>query len=115
VINFSINLVLVQTALREAAMGLSTSVCAMGQVVALSLLLKRRIGPLPWGEIARSVGRSAAATAIMALAVLAVDDGVDGSLRPLFRLVILVCTGGVAYLAAAFVLRCQEMREMLKK
>ncbi len=115
VINFSINLVLVQTALREAAMGLSTSVCAMGQVVALSLLLKRRIGPLPWGEIARSVGRSAAATAIMALAVLAADYCVDGSLKPLYRLVILVCTGGVTYLAAAFVLRCQEMREMLRK
>lgn len=115
VINFAVNLVLVQTALREAAMGLSTSVCAMGQVVALSVLLRRRIGPLAWGEIGRSVARSAAATVIMALTVLVVDHYVDGSLRPLYRLVILVCTGGIAYLGAAFVLGCQEMREMLRK
>lgn len=114
-INFGINLVLVRTPLREAAMGLSTSVCAMGQVVALTLLLRRRIGPLAWGEIGLSVARSAAATVCMAVAVLAVDHWVAGSLRPILRLTILVTTGGISYFAAAWVLRCREIREMLRK
>jgi putative peptidoglycan lipid II flippase len=115
VISFCINLGLVQTSMREAAMGLSTSVCAAGQVVVLTLLLKRRIGPLAWREIALSITRSAAATAIMAIAVLGVDYCVDGSLRPIYRLTILVCTGAISYLAAAWVLRSQEIREMIKR
>jgi putative peptidoglycan lipid II flippase len=115
VINFCINLGLVQTPLREAAMGLSTSVCAAGQVVALTWLLKRRIGPLAWGEIALSITRSAAATAVMAIAVLGVDYCVDGSLRPIYRLTVLVLTGAASYLAAAWVLRSQEMREMISR
>ncbi|MGQ9651128.1 MAG: murein biosynthesis integral membrane protein MurJ [Phycisphaerae bacterium] len=114
-INLAGNLILVNTVLREAGLALSTSICAVVQAGFLGALLQRRIGSLAWGEIGRSVARSVAATVIMAAAVLTVDYHVDGGLNPLYRLVILVCTGGITYLGAAFVLGCQEMREMLKK
>ncbi len=88
----------------ERGMALGTSVSFTIQVVAMLLLLRRRVGSLGLREVGGFVGKVMAATAMMALACWAIQKApfypADGKATALLRLAILVMTGGLVYLAS---------------
>jgi len=109
-----LNLILVHTPLREAGMALATSVCSTLQVAVLLIRFDRRHVRLPWGDTQRSILRTLIASLVMGGVVYATDRLVGDISQPM-RLMLLVIVGASAYIAAAWVLRCEELREMLKR
>lgn len=114
VVNFSINLFLVQTFLREGGLALASSITASLQVAVLLYLLQRKTGALDWRYIASHLASIVAAVAMMGLAVWAVDTFGVADLRDMLRLPVLIGIGGVSYVAAAWVVRCKELRELIR-
>jgi len=114
-LNLVLNLVLVQTLLRESGLALATSICAVIQVKVLVIWFHRRVGGLPWLEITTSVARSVAAAAVMGAVVLALDRYAVRDLVPLTRLFLLVGVGALSYVACAWLFKCGELREMLRR
>lgn len=116
-LNLVANLALVLW-MEEPGLALSTTLCAVVQVVWLARALKRSIGPIRSADLAVPIVRIVLATAVMAVAVLAVDGYLRGwdvyARRQALRLLGMTVTGGVAYVAAAWLLRCEELREILR-
>ena len=113
VVNVILNLILVQTFLRESGLALATAIGATLQVVVLLAVYNRRFEALDWMSLWPTLCKIAAAALFMTVAVLAVDH------RPweseTLRLIALVVTGGVAYVAAAWALRCPELRHLFRR
>ncbi len=114
-LNLALNLILVQTPLREAGLALSSSICATLQVVALFALFNRRVAHVNWREVMGGIARIALATAAMAAAVILVDRLWAASQGSAVRLATLVAAGMLSFLAAAYTLRCQEIRELIRR
>jgi putative peptidoglycan lipid II flippase len=110
-LNLVLNVVLVQTTLKEAGLALATSICAVLQVVSLVYWFSRRVGHIEWTLTLTSIVRTGAATAVMAGAVMGAEY-LLGSTRPIIQVGILVTSGAVGFLVAACLLRCGELREM---
>ncbi len=129
-----LNLVLVWTPLRAGTFGLTTTVTAAGSVLLLALLLRRKLeGRLDLRAILRSIAKTAVATAAMAIvAGLTLYLGRDWwgdwarsehgghlfirsthLLVSLLDVMLPMATGGVAFLAAAYALRSDELKELL--
>jgi putative peptidoglycan lipid II flippase len=113
-LNLVLNLVLVQTALREAGLALATSICAVLQVVLLLRRFSAQTGHFDWASIRVSVARTLAATAIMAVSVL-LTDRMLGHAPAVLQVGVLVGVGAAAFAVAAWALRAEEMREMLRR
>lgn len=113
VLNLALNLTLVWW-LYEAGLGLATAICAAVQCAYLAAVLSRRIAGIDWRGIAGSVGKTAAATAVMCVAVLAVDRLLPALASPrvdaLLRLAVRMATGTAAYALAARLLGSAELR-----
>lgn len=114
-LNLTLNLILVQTVLREAGLALATAAGATLQVIVLLVLFNRRIERLPWAQLLPSAGRTLAAALFMGALVLLVDRYALPEVGNLIRLAILVATGAAAYLAAVWLLRCPELRELTRR
>jgi len=114
-INLALNLVLVHTLLRESGLALATTICATLQVVALLVHFQRRNGHLAWAEISGSLLRAILATTVMGVAVWLVDGYYLEQYGMALRLLVMVATGAVSFSAAAVILRCPEMREILRR
>lgn len=112
-LNVTLNCTLIWTPLREAGLAWSTAICAVIQVIALALLLRRRLGPLAEAGVRASWVKTAIATAVMTAALLGA-----GSILPeaetwrgaLLALAGLVSLGVVAYVAATATMRMPELR-----
>lgn len=115
VINLVMNLLLVQTGLKEGGLALATSVCATLQAAVMLVIFQRRIGHVMWGQVVSSALRSAAAAVVMGLAVWAVDRCVMGDQRAIVRLLAMVAVGMVSFFVAAIVFRCKEIRDLMKR
>jgi putative peptidoglycan lipid II flippase len=113
-LNLVLMLILVRTPLQEAGLALATSACAIWQVIQLLWKFDRRYVRLEWAETGVSVLRTIGATILMGVAVYVVGWATS-DLRPFMHLMIMVAVGAGTYLAAAWVLRCEEMREMLRR
>lgn len=112
-LNFTINIALIWTPLREAGLAWSTAVCAVLQSALLARSLRRRIGPFVDDEVRRSWGRTSIATVAMAAAtwplawVLAPHDA---SWRQLaYALAACVIAGAAVFVIASKVLRMPEL------
>jgi putative peptidoglycan lipid II flippase len=114
VLNLALNLILVQTPLREAGLALSSSICATLQVIVLLSLFGRRVTHVNWKEITGGIARTLLATAVMAAAVLILDRTWADTLGSATRLAVLVAAGMLSFIAAAWALRCQEIRELIR-
>ncbi len=116
--NLVLNLLLVGP-LEEPGIGLATTICAVIQDVWLLRGLVRRLPGLAWREVVGSAGRTAVATALMALSVMAVQHVAPA--WPLYarsaavRVAVLTTTGAAAFALAAWVVRCQELREIIRR
>lgn len=114
-LNLVLNLILVQTVLKEAGLALATSICAAGQAVILLAWFRRRVDhALEKGTVA-SIVRSVLAATIMGAAVGAVDHYGVRHVAPVTRLIALIGTGAVTFPLAAWLLRCGELREILRR
>lgn len=112
-LNFTLNVTLIWTPLREAGLAWSTAVCSMIQCVILGVILARRTGRIVDREVLASWGRSVAVAAAMGLSMFLVglllpdDPGWWAALR---ELVLLMVVGGAAAAATAWLLRMPELR-----
>jgi putative peptidoglycan lipid II flippase len=112
-LNFTLNVTLIWTPLREAGLAWSTAVCSMIQCVILGVILARRTGRIVDREVLASWGRSVAVAAAMGLSMFLVglllpdDPGWWAALR---ELVLLMVVGGAAAAATARLLRMPELR-----
>lgn len=100
--------------LRHAGLALATSLASAVHVLVLSVILWRRIGPFVGGGFARSVGKSAAASALMVGAIALVGwilpwpDSGDGAGRLAF-LAAAIAAGAGSFFGAAWLLRSPEL------
>jgi len=115
VLNLGLNLWLVNTFMQEAGLALATTLCAFIQTTFLLFVFNRRIGHIQWASIIRGTSKVLLAVSLMAAAVLAVDRYAANEWRSLPRLSMLVVTGAATYLAAAWLLRSNELRELLRR
>lgn len=114
-INLALNLILVQTALKEAGLALATSIGATVQITMMVLILRRRLGHLETGAIVASTARTFIASALMAAGVVLAGRLVGSDAAPLLRLSVMVPTGAIIFVVAAIVLRCDELRDILRR
>jgi len=115
VLNLVLNLLLVQTPLRESGLALATSICAVVQVAALLWRFERRIGHLEWRPILDSTLRAAVATAVMGAGVVLVNRACPAGLSNVIRLVVVAVSGAAVFLAAGWVVRSPELQEMIPR
>jgi putative peptidoglycan lipid II flippase len=113
-LNLVLNLTLIWTPLGIAGLAWSTSICALVQAATLGVLLTRRLGATLFdAAVRRSLRRSFALTAAMAVAVggtlALLPDGASWSEQAL-RLAACVAVGGVVVLAGATRLGMPELR-----
>jgi len=113
-LNLILNLVLVHTALKEAGLALSTSICAMLQIGVLLWKFDRKYAHVHWGETIRSISKTLLASVVMGI-VTWWAGRLFADQRALYQLMLMVAVGAGSYLVAAFVLRCEELREMLHR
>jgi len=114
-LNLVLNLVLVQTSLREAGLALATAIGAGVQLAALLVLFRKRLDTLRWPPIAASAGRTLLAAALMGLLVWVVDSVIPAGWADSLRLAAMVAAGAASYLIAVRLLRCQELRELMRQ
>jgi putative peptidoglycan lipid II flippase len=114
-LNLVLNLVLVQTVLKEAGLALATSICAVLQVLALLHRFSNRVGHIEWAATGRSIARTAVATAVMAGAVLGAEHLLGPSARPSLAVAVLVAVGAAAFVGTAVALRCEELHEIARR
>jgi putative peptidoglycan lipid II flippase len=113
------------TPLRHASFGLATAVVFAVNAAIFAWMIQRRVGRLDWPRIVTSIVRVSGASAAMVGATLASLWWVKGSLlahlarwtsssiaAKLTMLLIPLTVGTVAFLAAAWLLRCPELREL---
>ncbi len=104
------------TPLKSAALGAATAVTSTLNAVVLGWMLHRQVGRLGWRSLLLSTGRVAAATIVMAAAVMGVRWwlGLAGA-GLLVTVIAAVIAGAAAFLAAAVLLQCPELRELLRR
>ncbi len=121
IVNVGLVLGLIFTPLRAGAIGLATAVTATANVLALAHVLHRKLGRIGAGGILASLARTLGATACMAAAVLAVryllgPPTPDAGVVQVGKVVAAgVVAGVVVFLAAAWLLRCAELKELLAR
>jgi putative peptidoglycan lipid II flippase len=114
-VNFALNIVLIWP-LGETALAVSTSLAAMLQVVLLTVRLARAGCPLEWPRLSGTFGRTLAATATMALAVigcLALVPKSLGAADAVARVALPLAAGAASYLVAIHLLGGAELRMLL--
>jgi len=115
VVNVILNLILVQTFLRESGLALATAIGAAVQVVILMAVYNRRFEPLDWKSLWPTFFKIALAALLMTAAVLTVDRQVAHAMADPLRLLVLVGTGAITYGAAAWAFRCPELRQLFRR
>ncbi len=118
VVNVAASLILMFP-LRHGGLALATSIATAANVAILTVVLRRRIGPFFGGDFLPSLGKTAAASTIMAGCI-----GIAWRLFPwnveaaagerLAALAVYIGSGGVAFAAAATLVRCKEMMDILR-
>jgi len=107
--------------LKHVGIALATVIVSLVQAIVLVTLIHRRYGSPGWRHISRSAIKMLAAGIVMSLVALATDKlclelfGSYGLHIQLTRLLALIAAIGaaiLAYTAAAFLLRCEEAREL---
>jgi putative peptidoglycan lipid II flippase len=116
VANIVLMLVLVEP-MGVEGLALALSISATLEVAGLLVALRRSLGTIDGRFLLASVARSSAATVAAAVAMLAtlfaLDAALpalsDGAMGRLMTLLVPAAAGGLAYLAAAYMLRAHEL------
>jgi len=117
VLNFILNLILVQTWLQEAGVMLATAITSSIQAVALVVALNRRLVGISWRNVIASALRCVLATAIMGGVVWGLRGASPlGAILPdsdLVQLVVCSSVGAGVYLLVTRLLRMEEGASIL--
>jgi putative peptidoglycan lipid II flippase len=113
-LNLVLNVILVKTALLEAGLALATTICAMVQIAVLLWRFHRDYARLHWGEWGRSLVRVLIASGVMGVLTWWVGR-LTADQRAVYQLMLMVAVGAATYIAAAWVLRSTELREMFRR
>jgi len=115
-INLGMNLALVRV-MEESGLALATAICAFIQVLALLLILRRKVEGIQWVKLGRSLLRTAFSAGVMAfsLSVIAMVPMVRDRLigHDALRVGVMVVTGVVVFTICATMQRQEELREVL--
>ncbi len=113
-LNLALNATLIWP-LAEAGLAAATSATAALQLAVLLAVFAARI-PLPWGSLATTAARAAAATAVMAVACLLLEPWLRGQVpaSPAVQLAVLLAVAGGLYLAAYRILGGREIGWLLR-
>ena len=120
VLNLALNLALVQW-MGYRGLALGTSIAAIVNAALLYILLNRRIGGLGGGTLLAAVWKIAVAAALMGVAVVAVQGGLEaawphgGLLPALGRLAAAIAAGVVVLAGAARLLGIQDWDQALQR
>ncbi|NOX59872.1 MAG: murein biosynthesis integral membrane protein MurJ, partial [Planctomycetes bacterium] len=118
-LNFVLNIILVQTSLREAGVALATAISATLQVSLLAIYLKKRVCVLSWSAVAITVIKSVFATAVMSGVVWILTEGspIGAEIRvpDWLRLSMCVGAGAITYALAAKLTRADELRILMSR
>jgi len=106
--------------LQQGGLAFSTTLCSLLNLFLLALLFRRQTGLRVFHEVGPAFIKILAATAVAAVAALLVLNGtrvmVDGKgpllLQRLFTVLVPLAAGYGAYLAAAWLLGCEELKEL---
>ncbi len=107
-VNLAMNFALVFH-LEERGLALATATCAVIQVVWLSAKLRGAVPQISWRNVATGAGGSMLATAFMAAVLTGVVFLLAGRADRWVTLVVVVAAGVAAYVAAARLLRIEEL------
>jgi putative peptidoglycan lipid II flippase len=121
IVAVAINLVLTLSLiwpLAERGLAISTAVAAGVQAVSLAVVFSRTGSQLAWRPLLTTLVKGAAATIVMALAVIAIEHFVPvgtsrGELAA--KLVLAIGTGAIVYIAAARLLSMSELTILLRR
>lgn len=113
-VNLCLNLVLVQTPLREAGLALSSAITGTLQVIWLMWRLDRQVRTIQWGLVASRVSRILIAALFMGVLVSLVDRLYFCDQHNAVRLPVLIAAGGATYVLGALILKVRELREMIR-
>ncbi len=111
-LNLALNCTLIWTPLREAGLAWSTGICAILQVIVLTLAIRKHVSNLFDSDVVRSWLRSGAVTLVMLLVIGALAwllPQTNTWLGSLGQLAALVTAGIATVVVAARVLRMPEM------
>ncbi len=102
----------------ESGLAIATSIAAGVQVVLLAVSFSRRASPLAWPALRTTLARSAAAAALMSLAVLMLGyyfpiGEKTARLEQAVHLSLSILLGIATYLAIAWLLDMHELRILL--
>jgi putative peptidoglycan lipid II flippase len=105
IVNLVIELPLLWTGLGEAGMAVGTTVSFVLQTILMLWILRRKTGPLGIGDLAGFVIKLLIATAVMTAACVLIHKAPffprgNGKETAPLRLLILIATGGIVYVAA---------------
>ena len=113
-VNLGAGILLMQT-MGHGGIALAAALSAMLNVVLLTVMLRRRIGPLGGWKMVPAISRIVACSVLMGAAVHGLDtwSGVfpeNGTAIEIARVLFCVIAGMAVYMAAAFVSRSSELR-----
>jgi putative peptidoglycan lipid II flippase len=116
-INIGCSYVLMQF-IGVGGLALGTTIALTVNYVVLVELMRRKLGPMGFGVVARSLARIVGVAAVMGVAVWALDQGLasrlsGGTWEMGVRVLCGVVGGAAVYLAAAVAARLPELREVL--
>jgi putative peptidoglycan lipid II flippase len=118
-LNFVLNIILVQTTLREAGVALATAISASLQVGLLAICLRKNICEFRWASTAWSGFKACvAATAMAGVLWLLSESSAVGSALPFgdgLRLTLSIGAGAIVFVFVSRILRCEELRILLRK
>lgn len=101
----------------QGGLALATSAAAALNLIVLSVILFRRLGELPWQELAVSLAKFGAASAIMGVAlwyVRPLGNWSQGLTPWNFAVLAASVFGGLAVFAiSAYLLRCRELKSLI--
>jgi len=116
VANVALCAVLVGTRLQHGGLALATSLASYLNVIILYLVFRRRLGAVDEGRLARSVARTAVAAAALGVIcwLLRHELGLleSSGVALVGRCLATVAAGLISYLAAAWLLRAEELGEV---
>lgn len=107
------------TPLRSGAIGLATAITATVNALALTLVLRRRMGKIGLWKIVASVARTIVATSVMIGAILAamwlVPPNTDGGAldrETILSVAVAIAAGAGAFFLTAMIVRSSELTEL---
>jgi putative peptidoglycan lipid II flippase len=101
----------------QGGLALATSLAAAVNILILFVILVRRLGDFPTGELLVSITRISAASAVMGAVivyVLPLGNWARGLTASNFGVLLGCVSGGLAaFVASAHILRCREQKSLL--